>query len=73
VKEAFMMATEVVMIFPAVMDVEARRIAAATAPAVRRVSVGRIARVPVAAPTAAAVKTSAERAGAYDQDDERLN
>jgi hypothetical protein len=60
-KEAFLMTAEVVMFFPGVMVGKVRRIAAASV-SVRRVPIRGIVGIAIAAPTAAAVKASAESA-----------
>jgi hypothetical protein len=73
--EVIVMTTEVVVIFPAVMDVEARGIDAATV-SIWGISVNRIVGVTIAAPTAAAVTAvdaSAERADAQADEDENWN
>ena len=74
--EVVVMATEVVMLFPAVMDVEARRITAPS-PSVRRVPIRGIVGIAIAAPTAAAVtaavKASAESADTQAKEDKNWN
>jgi hypothetical protein len=76
--EIFMMAAEVVVPFPAMMDVETGGVA--TAHAIRGVSVHRIVRISVAAEgraaavattITAAVKASAESACAKDENNDR--
>lgn len=74
--EVVVMATEVVVIFPAVMDLKARRIDA-TVVSVRGIPVNRIVGVAIAAPTAAAavasVKASAEGTDTQADEDENWN
>jgi hypothetical protein len=76
VKEALMMATEIMMFFPSVMDLEAGRIAT-PAPTIRRVSINGIVGIAVAAPggafAIAFLEAPAEHAGAEAENDERLN
>jgi hypothetical protein len=77
--EVFVVAADVVMFFPRMMNFESGRITSFT-PGVRRVSIGWIIRIAVivsrraiAAAVSTTIKASAENAGADGHQDERLN